>query len=120
MNIQDATKKAMEINGYLVNTDVLGEMVAIKPTKLTDGYVLLFPGRAPFRRWQPGVNDILSQKWETVESLNFNSEPDKTWAERELEINRCKSKIWFYRWFPRIIIGLNIIVALIIIGIVLQ
>ncbi len=69
MNIVDATKYAIEINGYIVKR-VGTYRLLIKPTNTEDALVMRVNNINPIRGWQPQTEDLTSEDW-TVVSKNF-------------------------------------------------
>ena len=72
MNIQEATTKAMEIDGYIVgglHTDKL----FVKPTNTVDRCYLCVDKNHSRRGWQPRASDLISNDWEAVTEEDFLS-----------------------------------------------
>lgn len=75
MNICEATKKAVEINGYITRDfkDIPENAVFIKPTD-TENNCILTLDISHFRRgWQPCASDLMSESWKVVTEKEFLS-----------------------------------------------
>lgn len=74
MNIIEATRKAIECDGYIVR--LYGGATwasAMKPTNSHDCYILhstIQPGRLA-RCWSPTADDILRDDWEVITTKDF-------------------------------------------------
>ena len=71
MNIQEAVKRASEIDGYIVCDN--WPFVAIKPTDTPDGcmgYSTMRRDKAPYKRWQPNAGDLVSDKWRVIKAID--------------------------------------------------
>lgn len=72
MNIQEATKKAVEIDGYIVKSEEDGKKVIfIKPTNGIDCCVVNVTKNHSRRGWQPTASDLISDEWEVVTEEDF-------------------------------------------------
>ncbi len=70
MNIQDATKKAVESGGFITRHSWRGH-VQIKPTNVPE-HCLVYTiwEKFPFQRWEPDADDLMADDWEvTTEEL---------------------------------------------------
>ena len=70
MFIQEATKKAIEIGGFIARAKWKGA-VRVKPTDDPRGCVLFSAEKAPGPHWQPRADDLVADDWEvtTEESI---------------------------------------------------
>lgn len=75
MNIQEATKKAIEINGYITGgmNKSLRNFIFIKPTDGINLCILCTDKNHSRRGWQPYASDLLSDNWEVVTEEEFLS-----------------------------------------------
>ena len=73
MNIQEATKKAMEIDGYITGGLVgnFNKILVIKPTNTDNLCILCADKNHRCRGWQPCASDLMSDKWETITEKDF-------------------------------------------------
>ncbi len=64
MNIQEATKKAMETNKN-IQRDSIG--IKIKPTNGWECCLLIHPTKQEYApRWNPKAEDLMADDWEVV------------------------------------------------------
>ena len=73
MNIIEATKKAVEQNGYMTPGDEFKNVIFIKPTDTCDNCIITGIESPPRRGWQPHAKDLLSNDWEFVTKEEFLS-----------------------------------------------
>lgn len=72
MNIQDAVKKALEINGYITGSDKhLKNFLFIKPTDGINCCIVCVTKKRSRRGWQPYARDLISDDWEVVTKKDF-------------------------------------------------
>ena len=63
MYINEAVRKAMAIDGYIVRQD-WPRMIRLRPTNEVDGIILISPNNnMPRPRWQPRAEDLLADDW---------------------------------------------------------
>lgn len=65
MNIQDATKKALEENKYIRRESANHSMTRIKPTNSYDCCLVVVNGknRQQGRCWNPTADDLMADDW---------------------------------------------------------
>ena len=69
-NIYEATVTALDIDGYIVNTD--RSFLFIKPTNETRELCKICIGENNSARgWQPSATDLISQNWSAVTEQEF-------------------------------------------------
>lgn len=77
MNIIEATRKALECDGYITRW-YFGDMwvSAIKPTNTHNCCILFSAVRtnSPARCWNPTADDILCNEWEVVTEKNLSKQ----------------------------------------------
>lgn len=69
MNIQKASVMAKMINGYIWRED-MGK-VFIKPTSSVDGCIVMINKDDFKRRWQPTLDDLISNDWKVFNESDF-------------------------------------------------
>lgn len=75
MNIQEATKKALESGKYITREGLAGEIgrIRIKPTDTPDCCIVLIsdPRKIPSarvgKRWNPQAEDLMADNWIVVD-----------------------------------------------------
>lgn len=72
MNIQEATKKAVEIDGYITGGG-FKNVVFIKPTDGVDCCIAFLNKDNSRRGWEPYASDLISDDWEAVTKEAFLS-----------------------------------------------
>ena len=72
MNIQEAVKKAVEIDGYITG-GVAGfkHFIFIKPTDGANCCIVYASKNHSRRGWQPQASDLMSDNWEVVTEEEF-------------------------------------------------
>lgn len=74
MNIVEAVKKAIKVNGYISRKDYKGRnFVFIKPTNGNDCCIICLTKNHSRRGWQPRASDFLSNDWEVFTEADFLS-----------------------------------------------
>lgn len=72
MNIQDATKRALLLNGYITGSDKkLRNFLFIKPTDGVNCCIIYVTKDRCCRGWQPHARDLVSNNWEVVTEEEF-------------------------------------------------
>jgi hypothetical protein len=74
MNIQDATKKAMEVGGVIYKPFEATNVIII-PTNTPDccrgvSVPALQQGKPPVCRWQPQADDLISDNWNFAKAID--------------------------------------------------
>ena len=75
MNIIEATRKALECDGYITRAYQDGMWAsAFKPTNSHDCYIVFSAMRSdkPARCWNPTADDILFNGWEVIPKIDFS------------------------------------------------
>ncbi len=62
MNIQEATKKAVECGGYIVPKKWAGR-IKIRPTNSSNCCLVYSKNHAPCPRWEPDAEDLMADDW---------------------------------------------------------
>ena len=108
MNIQEATKKAVVIDGYITGgRKEFKNTVFIKPMDGNGGCIVCINKDNSRRGWQPYAGDLMSDNWEVVTKEDFLS-----LSLRERRQGNMKYLPW-WAWIPQTIISLiAIIIAL--------
>lgn len=85
MYIHEATKKALEIDGFIAYGYEQGTFggIYIKPTNTIDGCIGYQTVKRTWRGWQPIADHLISDRWQVVSQAEFaavsqrriNSEP---------------------------------------------
>lgn len=80
MNIIEATRKALECDGYI--TRLYGGAVwvsAMKPTNTHDCYICFSAVRRdrPLRCWNPTADDILRDDWMVITEKNLTDQRER-------------------------------------------
>lgn len=69
MNIYEATKLALETDGYIVSDKF--PSLAIKPTNTPGGCLVQLKGEARIgKRWQPHAEDLVSENWQVIRTID--------------------------------------------------
>ncbi len=69
MNIAEATKKALSINGYIYRENEC-ELIRIQPTTSFDCCVVYSNGgQRSAVRWNPDALDLIADDWQVIDNL---------------------------------------------------